>query len=371
MTIAANNIELTSSQATANLNGANTGGSGGSLILTAGDTLTFGAGTKTLAGFAAVTGTARTKVLFTGSGSLDAKAASVALAAPLFLVAGATSQSLTTTGALSLSQSGTVPALDPTIIGGSLALTGGAIDVNATLAALGGSLTLEATAGNLNVSGNALLTAAGTRITIGDLIQDTPAGNIRLFADKGDVNLGAGTTVDVSGAGSGYAGSLSIFAGGTATLGGTLAGGARYDDLGGEFALIANQLAGGVLFNAGFTRSFEVSLGHGDIILPTGHTISERTKMALAAAKRRGVKLGGYRAGAELTRKAREAGSAAMAQIAAQRAADIAPVIAELQSAGARSLRDIAAGLNERQIPTARGGKWSAVQVSRVLARQA
>jgi hypothetical protein len=30
-------------------------------------------------------------------------------------------------------------------------------------------------------------------------------------------------------------------------------------------------------------------------------------------------------------------------------------------------LRAIAAGLNERGIPAARGGKWSAVQVSRLL----
>jgi hypothetical protein len=45
-------------------------------------------------------------------------------------------------------------------------------------------------------------------------------------------------------------------------------------------------------------------------------------------------------------------------------------MIAELQAAGATSLRSIAAGLNERGIPTARGSKWSAVQVMRVLDRQ-
>ena len=48
----------------------------------------------------------------------------------------------------------------------------------------------------------------------------------------------------------------------------------------------------------------------------------------------------------------------------------LGPTIAELQAAGATSLRAIAAGLNERGIPTSRGeGAWSAVQVSRVLAR--
>jgi hypothetical protein len=69
--------------------------------------------------------------------------------------------------------------------------------------------------------------------------------------------------------------------------------------------------------------------------------ISERTKAALAAAKKRGVKLGGYRAGAEMTAKIRKAGNEANAQKAAQRAVDIAPIIADLQAAGATSLQAI------------------------------
>jgi Recombinase len=42
-------------------------------------------------------------------------------------------------------------------------------------------------------------------------------------------------------------------------------------------------------------------------------------------------------------------------------------MIKELQEAGCESLRAIAAGLEERGIPAARGGKWSAVHVSRQL----
>jgi hypothetical protein len=46
---------------------------------------------------------------------------------------------------------------------------------------------------------------------------------------------------------------------------------------------------------------------------------------------------------------------------------DLAPTIQELQAAGCESLRAIAAGLEECSIPAARGGKWSAVQVARLL----
>jgi DNA invertase Pin-like site-specific DNA recombinase len=97
--------------------------------------------------------------------------------------------------------------------------------------------------------------------------------------------------------------------------------------------------------------------------------ISARTKAALAAAKRKGTKLGGFR-GKMPTAKTRKLAMAAIEERAASRAADLAPVIKELQTAGATSLRAIADGLNAQNIPTARGqGEWSAVQVARVLER--
>jgi DNA invertase Pin-like site-specific DNA recombinase len=97
--------------------------------------------------------------------------------------------------------------------------------------------------------------------------------------------------------------------------------------------------------------------------------ISKRTKDALAAVKRRGKKLGGDR-GVVPSRKTRALGVEAIQARADSRAADIAPIIADLQAAGKTSLRDIADGLNKAGIPTARGrGAWSAVQVQRVLER--
>jgi DNA invertase Pin-like site-specific DNA recombinase len=98
--------------------------------------------------------------------------------------------------------------------------------------------------------------------------------------------------------------------------------------------------------------------------------ISKRTKDALAAAKRRGKKLGGDR-GVVPSKKVRTMSLEALRARADAKAADLAPIIGELQTAGKTSLRAIAEGLNEQGIPTARGGKWSAAQVHRMLKRLA
>lgn len=100
--------------------------------------------------------------------------------------------------------------------------------------------------------------------------------------------------------------------------------------------------------------------------------ISERTRKALAAAKARGVKLGGDRGNiADIAEQGAEASRAVRAAKANQRAADIAPVIAEIRDSGSTSLRAIAAELNARGIRTARGKPWSATQVARVIERAA
>ncbi len=101
-----------------------------------------------------------------------------------------------------------------------------------------------------------------------------------------------------------------------------------------------------------------------------GETISARTKVALEAAKARGTKIGGDRGNLARTSKVANVKSAQVrGAAAASRATDIGPDIAELRSAGAATLRDLAAGLNARGIPATKGGAWSAVQVSRLLSR--
>lgn len=96
--------------------------------------------------------------------------------------------------------------------------------------------------------------------------------------------------------------------------------------------------------------------------------ISSRTKVALAAAKARGTKLGGFR-GYTLTgadHAAAKAGREARTQVQADR---IGATVTEIRTAGITSANGIAKALNERGIPTAKGGQWQAIQVQRLLAR--
>jgi len=96
--------------------------------------------------------------------------------------------------------------------------------------------------------------------------------------------------------------------------------------------------------------------------------ISARTKAALQAAKARGKSLGGNR-GTTLSEDARKAGQQKRMAKAQDRARDLLPVIKGLRAEGVASLGGLAAALNARGIPTARGGAWSAVQVQRLLVR--
>jgi DNA invertase Pin-like site-specific DNA recombinase len=97
--------------------------------------------------------------------------------------------------------------------------------------------------------------------------------------------------------------------------------------------------------------------------------ISDRTKAALAAAKRKGTQIGGYADNCpEIARKGNRASIKVRSAASAQRARDLQPIIGEIKARGATSLREIATQLNERGIATARGGEWSAVQVMRVMA---
>jgi DNA invertase Pin-like site-specific DNA recombinase len=102
--------------------------------------------------------------------------------------------------------------------------------------------------------------------------------------------------------------------------------------------------------------------------------ISERTKVALAAAKARreaaGLPgLGGDRGYRPAAPPDAQLAAEARVRLADQAAYRVLPLIDELHQAGARSLHQLAAGLTERGVPTPRGGAWTATAVRRALLR--
>jgi DNA invertase Pin-like site-specific DNA recombinase len=92
--------------------------------------------------------------------------------------------------------------------------------------------------------------------------------------------------------------------------------------------------------------------------------ISKRAKEALAVAKARGKRLGGYRGSLPDGRL----GAVAMRSKADAFATRLAPLMADMKQRGL-SLHQMAAELRANSIETARGGSWTATTVRRVLAR--
>ena len=93
--------------------------------------------------------------------------------------------------------------------------------------------------------------------------------------------------------------------------------------------------------------------------------IASRTKAALAALRASGAQLGNRTNLAE----AGVMGRAATVRAADAHAGNVLPVVRQMQAAGVATLADLATGLNQRAIPTARGGAWHAMTVQRLLSR--
>jgi Recombinase len=86
-------------------------------------------------------------------------------------------------------------------------------------------------------------------------------------------------------------------------------------------------------------------------------TLSSASRLAVCSREARSIA------------QARKVAVEVVAANADRHAANVLPIIREIQKAGARSLRAIAEALNARGVPTARGRRWQAMTVSNVLAR--
>src|SRR5262249_37569392 len=219
--------------------------------------------------FSGGSGTGATAQAVAGGG------ANIVLSAPELLANAGSSQSVTTTGNLTINRGiGVAPALVASNIGGGLALTAASITDAGSIVARSGNVTLTAISGDIVLQPGASIDASGSHIAIRDIAEDTPGGAVQLSAVNGNVTID-GATVNVAGIGKGFGGTLSIFtsATGTATLNGTPAGGTAYNDLGGNFTLQAGNVVGSLPWSA-FTGGFSVILGQGSILVPAGTTLT-------------------------------------------------------------------------------------------------
>ncbi|MBR0964138.1 filamentous hemagglutinin family protein [Bradyrhizobium diazoefficiens] len=261
----------------------------------------------TIAGYSNVGLTATDRVLVKGPGMLtlgvsNTEKVDLTVTTPSVLVAGASgakSQSFGITGYAgnvtiqdSFVRDGVTdrPA-DSTEVGGSLQITASNITVASTIQAQGGTITLNAVAGNLELKSGAYLAAGGYKKTLVDVDTYAPGGKVLLNADIGTSFLplvpGAGrvlvdarSVIDVAqpAGGLGYGGEIDVNAlRGGATIAGSLRG-AGSAGLGGRFKLDTKDAAdltalADTLIAGGLTGSIDIHTRTGNLELQQGHTL--------------------------------------------------------------------------------------------------
>lgn len=150
---------------------------------------------------------------------------------------------------------------------------------------------------------------------------------------------------------------------------------AKLDRLSRDVAFLANLQKSGVKFRccdmpdaSEFTINILAAVAQHERKL-----ISERTKAAMAAARRRkGFKGYGNPNGARAFKRAGKGNVAAVEAVATgadDHARKIMPVIDDIRGSGVTTLQGIADELNTREITTARGGRWYPTTVRNVLQR--
>ena len=104
-----------------------------------------------------------------------------------------------------------------------------------------------------------------------------------------------------------------------------------------------------------------------NVLAPERALIADRTRAALAQKKAHGAVLGNRTNLPEAQAK----GVAVNRKTADAFAANVLPIVRQIQAAGATTFRALAAALNDRGVRTARGGAWHDSTVRNLLARAA
>ncbi|OHV97371.1 hypothetical protein AKG95_09030 [Janthinobacterium lividum] len=264
-----------------------TGNGSGTLRLDAG-TLILGAGQKSFAGFNAIALGGREQIVGAAKGGIDTGAIALTLNTPLLTGRDGAAQSISTSGALHvLATAGGNPAQQhlQDSLGSRLSLSGASVLFGGRAVALGGSIDMTATNGDLILADAAQVDVGGYAKQFFDVAEYADAGNIKLSAVGGDVRLNRGSNLNLAAHKlGGNAGALHIAAanGGTVVLDGSIraqAGGSGgTTGKAGSFSLDIAELSDFAGFSqrlndAGMNRSRQFRIRQGDIRLDGTTTV--------------------------------------------------------------------------------------------------
>ena len=268
-----------------------TGAGNGRLELRA-EQVVLGRGDKAVRGFGEVTLAGREGIVAEESGSLDAGAAQVRLAAPVLTGRGGANQSVGTEGDLVFAGTAGETRLSAAdSLGTILSLSGANVTLDGRILARGGAVNVTATAGDLRLASGSVIDVEGFGKTFYDVTEQVDAGSIALGAIGGELRQEVGARLALAGlAEGGSAGRLSLVsAGGDVVLNGTIQATAAAGETAGSFSLDSETIAdfaglNAVLNAAGFFAERDFRVRAGDVVVE-GTTRAERFSVTADAGR--------------------------------------------------------------------------------------
>lgn len=262
------------------------------------DKIVLADGAKAIRGFDTVTLKAAQQISGQGKGdltltSVNANAHKLWLQGTLTGVA-KSDQTITANGYATTILAPTVASAANGDIGAKLAISAKSILDAGNIDLAAGFLSLHATGGTAVTDGITLAStsrtsAAGSVKNIAGQVAYAPGGTISLIADSGNLDINSGAVVDVSGAKNsgatdgGDAGTLNVNATqGTASIAGDLRGSSVAGHAG-SFVLDAKSLGGSLtvldnqLMSGGFKQLIDMRVRSGDLALDAGSTVTAHT----------------------------------------------------------------------------------------------
>jgi filamentous hemagglutinin family protein len=236
----------------------------------------------TIAGFNAVQLNAAKEIAVAGLGATNINASTTSLKSSRISAATASDFTIAATGVMIT----TLPTTQATLDDASN--LGARLTMNAQTLTLGGKIDLpsgylfaKASTGDLTVSGQ--LKATSVPLNFDKYTEYTPAGNITLQTDLGNVVVGSSGLVDVSGKHAsgdfgGDAGTINIISKESSTIDGSLKGLASAVNKAGSFVLDTNKLPdfsklNSALNTGGFTNLLDLRVRSGDVNIAAGDTV--------------------------------------------------------------------------------------------------